>query len=326
MSLPFVKTSLTDVTKNLGTQFKVLFKNEYEQPCQSFKLRGIGNLIYRSIIDAENLNKTVVAFSSSGGNAGIAAAYGSNFYNIACTVVLPITSSPTVRETLKSLGATVIVHGKHWGEADAHVQTLISQVDESVYPIYVHPFDNPLIWDGHATIIDDLVNDVDDITKVKGIVCSCGGGGLYNGIYQGLTQNNLSIPILTVETKQAPKFSQALLQNKVVQVEVNTLVTTLGSPYLSQKSFDNYHNKDIKTYVKVIDDLDAIAGSVDFYDMFGTIVEPSCGATISYATRLLSDLPFGDLGPDDTVIFIVCGGSATDLEALNKYRSLVENH
>lgn len=164
----------------------------------------------------------------------------------------------------------------------------MKSLDTSIYPIYCPPFDDPLLWDGHGTMIDEIVNEnqlsQEECDKVKGIVCSVGGGGLYNGIVAGLQRNAQlkDVPILAVETFQTPTFSEALKAGNVVTLD-----------------------------------------SIDFYDNFGTLVEPACGATISMAfDNNLYLKYFGALSEDDIIILIGCGGAGISTESLNEYRKL----
>ena len=45
---------------------------------------------------------------------------------------------------------------------------------------YAHPFDNPLIWDGHSTLVDELAEELPK--PPDAIFCSVGGGGLLMGV------------------------------------------------------------------------------------------------------------------------------------------------
>ncbi|KAK6204684.1 tryptophan synthase beta subunit-like PLP-dependent enzyme [Scheffersomyces amazonensis] len=328
---PSVKTSVTEL-KYKGTGPRIILKNEYEQPSGSFKLRGIGHLIQVSIDKAKSLGKDKVeVFSSSGGNAGLAAAYAAKYYHVQCTVVLPIISKPVIIEKLESIGAKVIVHGKHWGEADHYLRTVvIGELDESIYPVYAHPFDDPLIWEGHGNFIDEIIKEnqlsKEDLLKVKGIVCSVGGGGLYNGVIEGLERNDIlkDVPVLAIETNQTPTFKVSIDAGSIVHLkEINTLATSLGSPYISSKSVENYHKH--KTYLALVDDVEAAEAVVDFYDSTGIIVEPACGAALSVAYKR-SDLldKFGDLSSEDIVIVVACGGSSTNESTLNEFRTLTK--
>lgn len=330
---PAIKTSIRDITNDLEEPpCRIILKNEYEQPSGSFKLRGIGYLISTSIAEARRLGKVNVhVYCSSGGNAGLAAAYASKDLNVPCTVVLPTTSKDIVIKKLQSFGAEVKIHGHHWGEADNYLKELISNADESTYPVYCHPFDDPRLWDGHAAIIDEIIEEKQlseqDLSKVAAIFCSVGGGGLYNGIVEGLQRREpplSDVPIVVVETKQCPTFHEAIKAGKVVHLEsINTIVTSLASPYLSEKSLENYHHHETKT--ELIDDLDAIMTTVDFYDKLGLTLEPSCSATLHFALNchLLPKI-IPNLKKDSIVLFIACGGSGVDESVIDTYRNLIK--
>lgn len=330
MKFPAVETSLIDVTDKLKTPFRVLYKKENEQPSGSFKLRGIGFLIGSKIEEARASGKKVCVFSSSGGNAGLAAAYSAQYFGVECTVVLPKTAKPSVADLLLQYGAKVEIKGEHWGEADAYLrEEVIAQLDkETLYPLYCHPFDDPLVWQGHSSMISEIESQLseEELKKVKCVICSVGGGGLFNGIVQGLKQSKYlkDLKVLSVEPKGAPCFDEAIKQQKVVYLQsVNSLATTLASPYVSEQTL-KYYNQHPALNI-VLDDLDTVQGSVDHYDTFSEIVEPACGATISMVTKnkdiLLS---LGPLEADDIVIAIVCGGKVTTEKDIDIYRNMIK--
>lgn len=334
MVAPSINTTLVDVSSKYPGPCRFLFKNELEQPSGSFKLRGMSKLIDSAVEKAKREGlSNVQIYTSSGGNAGIAAAYASRYHNLPCTVVLPVTVKKAALDVLTSLGATLVIHGAHWGEADTYLKEEVMKKDQESRPdliaVYCHPFDNEILWDGHADIIDDLETQLRELevnpSNVKGIVCSCGGGGLYNGIVTGLKRSaKLSkVPVLVVETNQTPAFYESVDAGKPIVLEkVVTLSSSLGSPYISDKTWEFY--KSHSTFVDTLDDLDAAQGTIDYYDDFGVYVEPACGVTVAVAQRKQELLSvFGELGPEDVIVFIVCGGSGVLAQTLASYRELV---
>lgn len=329
MKLPAIKTDLVDVTNILNTNCRVLFKKELQQPSGSFKLRGIGYAIACGIKQVEHEQKEIEVFSSSGGNAGLAAAYSSQYFGIKCTVVLPKTAKPSVIETLKQYNATVHIKGEHWGQADLFLkEEIIGKIDKSkVLPLYCHPFDDPKIWEGHGSMISEIEEQLseENLNQVKGIICSVGGGGLLAGVVEGLkaSKSLKNVPVLSVETSGAPCFEEAIKNNKVVHLDsVRTFATSLASPYVCEAALDAYRTNKILNYV--IADVDSVKGTLFYYDTFGDIIEPACGATISIVsenTKILEN--FRDLLSDDIIIAIVCGGVVTKEEDLRDYRKLV---
>lgn len=62
-------------------------------------------------------------------------------------------------EKLRAAGAEVIVHGKHWSEANDFLQKEEMPRLEKTgkTPIYCHPFDAPAVWKGNSTLIDEII-------------------------------------------------------------------------------------------------------------------------------------------------------------------------
>src|SRR5438067_2492497 len=91
---------------------EVYLKLENCQPSHSFKLRGIG------LLCCESARKGATRFiSSSGGNAGLAAAYAGKMLNIQTTVFVPESTPKFMRDRIQLEGAEVVVKGRVWDEA-----------------------------------------------------------------------------------------------------------------------------------------------------------------------------------------------------------------
>lgn len=332
---PSVKTSLVDVTEQLSSHgelpCRVLFKNEWEQPSGSFKLRGIGHLISQSILDARQSGKErIEVFASSGGNAGLAAAYSAQFYNVPCTVVVPTYAMEHVVNKLRAFGATVILQGSTINEADHFAKKIMAGCGANVHTIYCHPFDNPLIWEGHSQIMDEVFRSqlsTEEAEKVRGVVCSVGGGGLYNGLMTGLKKNNSTASCLLIETAQAPTLTESVKSGSVVTLNsVSSVATSLACSYVSEATLNLYHDQTVnKTFLRAIDDKDAVRGSLAYYEDFGRCIEPACGAAVSSVYEQLDFIKqsIPDLSKDDIVVVVVCGGSCTNDETLTNYRKML---
>ncbi|XP_077317407.1 serine dehydratase-like isoform X3 [Lithobates pipiens] len=122
------------LSRKAGTQ--VLIKLENIQPVGSFKIRGIGHFCQK--LAKEGCKKFVC---SSGGNAGLAAAYACNKLGLPATIVVPEQTLNHVIQRLKDLGAEVVVTGKVWDDADAHAHRLA----EAPGSVYISPFNHPLL-------------------------------------------------------------------------------------------------------------------------------------------------------------------------------------
>ncbi|HEX7640521.1 MAG TPA: pyridoxal-phosphate dependent enzyme, partial [Burkholderiaceae bacterium] len=176
----------------------VWLKLESVQPSGSFKMRGIGHACEtRARAGARRF------MSSSGGNAGLAVAHCGRLLGLPVTVVVPASTGERAKALIAAQGAQVLVHGASWSEADAHLRTLLGPEDA-----YVHPFDDPLLWTGHATMIDEIAASG---VRPDALVLSVGGGGLMCGVIEGLRRNGWGgVPVVAVETAGADSLARSL--------------------------------------------------------------------------------------------------------------------
>jgi len=276
----------------------IWLKLESSQPCGSFKIRGIGHACN------EHARRGARRFIlSSGGNAGIAAAYAGRRLEIPVTVVVPQTTTERAKELIRQQSGDVIVHGASWQEANAMTQSLLGERDVSL-----HPFDDPLVWKGHATLVDEVVRSG---VKPDAIVLSVGGGGLLCGVAEGLRRNDWAdIPIFAVETIGADSFAQALQARRRVELpHISSIATSLGARQVCQQAFDLPQHHPIRSVV--VSDLQAVQACMGFFEDHGTVVEPACGAALAVVRNYASLLR-----DYRTVLVVVCGGTGVTLEQL----------
>ncbi|EPJ48531.1 MAG: L-serine dehydratase [Osedax symbiont Rs2] len=282
---------------------KVWLKMEALQPCGSFKARGVG------FACSKYATEGATAFiSSSGGNAGLAVAYSGRCLKIPVTVVVPLTTKQKAIDLMEQEGATVIVHGELWLEAHQHAMSLAKQG-----AVYIHPFDDPYLWEGHASLIDEVKAAG---VKPDVIVLSVGGGGLLSGVVLGLARNDWQeIPILAVETQGADSLSVAVAQNKHIGLTaISSIATSLGATKVAEHAFELVQQQPICS--KVVTDKQAVDACLNFLDQHRVLVEPACGASLA-AVYQHSEI----LTNKQNVLVIVCGGVGATVEQLNLWSS-----
>ena len=168
------------------TGSEVYLKLECVQPTGSFKIRGIGNACSLSCSDG-----STALVASSGGNAGLAVAYSGRRLGVPVTIVVPESTPQLMRDRLRAEGADVVQHGAAWDESHA----LALEISDKKQAAYIHPFDDPRIWDGHASLVHEVkaTGIVPDL-----VVTVVGGGGLLCGVLQGLHEVGWSkVPVMT---------------------------------------------------------------------------------------------------------------------------------
>jgi len=285
-----------------------LLKLENTQPGGSFKIRGIGNTMQEAV---KNGVKRFVG--SSGGNAGMAMAVAAEAMNVPLTIYVPESTNPFMVTNLRNYCENVVVVGKNWNEANAHA--LKAQAEEGAF--LVHPYDQATTWDGNSTLVQELYTQMDQAPGC--IVASVGGGGLAQGVLQGLESVGWSqVPLLTMETEGADCYAAARRAGHVVKLPgISSIATSLGALSVSETLFNTAHSKGDLVMSRVVTDDQAKQACVNFADQMRMLVEPACGAALAavYAGILPTlDLPQGD------VVIVVCGGNIVKLELVNQWR------
>ncbi|KAK8041355.1 hypothetical protein PG994_014362 [Apiospora phragmitis] len=337
----------------------IFLKLENLQPSGSFKSRGIGNMMHKAMLSQQQhpTGKPAHFYCSSGGNAGLACATAAVALAHPCTIVVPVTTSPLMVAKLRRLGAEVVQTGAHWAAADAHLREELLSKDEA--GVYVPPFDHPDVWEGAATMVDELAAQLPSLLLGKGtkrdgggdgvqpdaIVCNCGGGGLLNGIMEGVerqmkkgrwasaaTTKTKRPWVVAVETAGADSLNASVRAGEHVTLpKISSIASSLGAVRVSAKTWEWYSKSaadasfpDGLTSVTVTD-AEAVMGSARLADDALLLVEVACGATIAtvYNGELrrtlgegLSDAEWGAMN----VVVIVCGGSNVTLGMLRKYQ------
>lgn len=273
------------------------------QPSGSFKLRGIGHAcqVYRQ----RGARRFV---SSSGGNAGLAVALAGRVLGLPVTVVVPETATERAKTLLRGEGAEVIVHGASWQEANTLAGSLVGSSDA-----FIHPFDDPLLWEGHATLIDEL--QTAGLTP-DAVLLSVGGGGLLCGVVAGLQRHGLSrVPVIAVETEGAASFHAALQAGHPVELErITSVATSLGARRVCDQAVRWAALHPIRSVV--ISDRSALSACEQFLADHRLLVEPACGASLAlpYENAVaLSEFP--------RILVVVCGGATASIDQIRDWAS-----
>jgi L-serine/L-threonine ammonia-lyase len=279
----------------------VLLKMDALQPATSFKIRGMGRLCQERA--AAGARRLVCA---SGGNAGLATAYAGRQLGLPTTIVVPQRTGAHARALIRREGAELIEHGDAWDEAHAFAQTLLD-----AETAYIHPFDDPLVWAGNATIVEELAAQG---VRPGALVVSVGGGGLLCGVVEGLiAQGWHDVPVLAVETEGAASYAAALAAGAPVRLEtIRSIAVTLSARQVALRAVELAQTHPIIPWL--VSDRAAVDASLQFADDQRILVEPACGAALAAVAQQAAPL----VGRDPIVV-VVCGGAGVNLELLRQW-------
>ena len=298
----FIETPLLEsraLSERLGKS--IWLKMEAMQPTGSFKARGIS---HACAVYKERGAKRFV--SSSGGNAGLAVAYAGRKLGVPVLVVVPETTSERAKHLIGMEGAEVVVHGKSWDEANRFALASCTSADA-----FLHPFDDPLLWEGHATMIDEVARA--GLTP-DAVVLSVGGGGLLCGAVEGLRRNGWEdVPLIAVETEGADSYARSLAAGECVELQaITSIATSLGARRVCAESLLLAQRRPITSVV--VSDRQAVAGCIELLNEHRVVVEPACGASVAAL-----DSGVEPLRAARNILLIVCGGIGTNVDQLKRW-------
>jgi len=285
---------------SLKTGRSIWLKLDALQPSGSFKNRGIAAACEHY---AQAGKRRFV--SSSGGNAGIAVAYAGRRLSTPVVVVVPESATETAKALIRQEDAEVVVHGASWMEANAHAQSLIDAATA-----FIHPFDDPLIWSGHASMIDEIARAGETFDAV---ILSVGGGGLLAGVVEGLDRNGLSsTSVIAVETEGAASLAKSVEAGELIELPaITSIATTLGAKKVCQRAFDLTKTHPIQS---VVSDKAALNACEQFLADHRILVEPACGAALALAYDRSPAV-----GDHHKILIIVCGGATASLDQMRRW-------
>jgi threonine dehydratase len=295
------RTSLTSsatLSRLLGTN--VSLKLELFQKTGSFKPRGAFNKILADV----PAGKRIVAVS--GGNHAQAVAYAATALGIHSTIVMPQTTPANYLDATREYGAEVVL-----AENIAEAFDVMEKIARDGAKV-VHPFDDPFVIAGQATVGLEILEDLPNVTD---IVVSIGGGGLAGGIGLVAKSFNPQIRVWGVETVGADAMAQAVAAGKPVPLTaITSIARTLGAPevtWLTLGLVQQYLES-----VTVVPDSEAVTALEVLLERAKVLTEPAAACTLAAARRLKANFT-----PESQVVLVLCGGNVS-LSDVCRYRAL----
>ncbi len=189
----------------------VWIKFENLQFTASFKERGALNTLLQ--LDADERQRGVIAMSA--GNHAQGVAYHAGRLGIPATIVMPAFTPNTKIKHTKGHGARVVLHGNTLAEAGTEAH----RIADAERLVFVHPYDDPRIIAGQATMALEMLEDAPGLDT---LVVPVGGGGVIAGCAVAARGLKPDIKIIGVETTSYSAMRQ-LLANETVTAGGDTI-------------------------------------------------------------------------------------------------------
>ena len=209
------------------TGMEIFCKLDNLQRTGSFKERGARNALAQ--LSVEQQERGVIA--ASAGNHGQALAYQGKLLGIPATVMMPKFAPLVKVNNCQKLGATVVLHGKDFGEAKAHAHEIATEKGLA----YIDGYDDPAIIAGQGTMGLEIVEQTPDL---EAVIIPVGGAGLLAGVSLAIKTLRPKVKIVTVEAENVASFSAALEAGKPTKIVMHpTLADGLAIPQVGSNAF-----------------------------------------------------------------------------------------
>ena len=242
----------------------IWLKREDQQPVFSYKLRGAYNMI--ASLSAEDRERGVI--TASAGNHAQGVAMATQGLDMKAIIVMPKTTPDIKINSVKRMGADVILHGNTYDDAKDYAINMSNEKGMC----YVPPYDHPLIIAGQATVGVELIEQHPTAPDI--IFVPIGGGGLIAGIAAYTQANYPDIKIIGVEPDEAPCMHHAIEAGE--RVVLDKIGIFADGAAVKQAGEENYRiTKELVDEILLVS-IDEICASVkDIFEDTRSIPEPA---------------------------------------------------
>ena len=282
----------------------VYFKLEMLNPTHSFKPRGALNAVLA--LTKAQLQRGVIG--ASAGNHGLGLSYAGSRLGVPVEIYLPTYALQTFLDAIELLGAQIILFGDSW---DAANQRAMEVAQETNRP-YIHPFDDPHVVAGQATVGAEILDQIDHVDT---LVASIGGGGLISGLISAFQHDSPETAIWGVETKGVDSMAQSIRHGSRIELaELTSIAKSLGAKRVGERMFEL-----VSRYVEdvvVMTDAQAVDALFELLNYEKLLVEPATACGLAALTD--GQIP---VRAGSNVVVVICGANVS-LEDVLTYQQM----
>lgn len=195
---------LPNLTYSEMLKAEVWLKREDLQTVRSYKIRGAHNKLAALLEQHPGLEHVVCA---SAGNHAQGVAHTCQKLGIKAAIYMPVTTPQQKIEQVKMFGGRqveLVLVGDTFDQAQ---QQALAFSERHGYP-FIHPFDDPEIIAGQATIAQEILEQSQ--AEIDYLFVPIGGGGLASGLLTVFKQQSPQTRIIGVEPAGAASMTAAL--------------------------------------------------------------------------------------------------------------------
>ena len=284
----------------------VLLKREDLQTVRSYKIRGAYNKISALLEQTPDLKHVVCA---SAGNHAQGVAFTCRSLGVKASVFMPVTTPQQKIEQVNMFGGgqvELVLVGDTFDEAQqqAHLYS-----EQQACP-FIHPFDDPQIIAGQATIGSEILQQCQQ--AIDYVFVPIGGGGLAAGLLTVFKQHSPHTQIIGVEPAGAASMAAAM------QVGHNTKLTHIDR-FVDGAAVQQVGRHTFEICQNLLDDVISVPDGLicqtilNLYNKDAVVVEPA-GALSLAGLHQYKDRLFGK------TVVCVLSGSNNDITRIEEIR------
>jgi cysteine synthase len=276
-----------------ATGCTILGKAEFLNPGGSVKDRA-AKFIIEDAQARGTLQPGGVIVEGTAGNTGIGLAVVGNAKGYRTIIVMPETQSQEKKDTLRALGAElVLVPAAAFSNPAHYVHTSRRLAEETPGAIWANQFDNIANRLAHVkTTAPEIWAQTGG--KVDGFTCAVGTGGTLAGVGLGLKEQNPDVQIALSDPHGASLFSY--FATGELKAEGNSVAEGIGQSRITA----NLDGAPIDCWYRISDE-EGLAQVYDLMQHEGLCMGLSTGINVAGAIKLARDL-----GPGKTIVTILC--------------------
>lgn len=287
---------LTSRTLDELCDARIFCKCENFQKVGAFKARGAVNAVYS--LSEQALAKGVVTHSS--GNHGQAVAFAAGKRGARASIVMPRTAPEVKLAAVHGYGAEVIPCEPTLEARESTCAQIIAETGANL----VHPFEDPRVIAGQATVAKELLEEISGIDL---LIAPVGGGGLLSGTALTAKAFSPATRVIGAEPSGADDAQRSLMSGRLQpMIAPNTIADGLRTA-LGKLTFSivRQHVAAIHT----VEDDAIIAAMRWVWERMKILIEPSSAVALAV---LLS----GQLDVASRRVGLIFTGGNVDLDSL----------
>lgn len=255
-----------DFAQRLSGRFQnqIFLKREDLQSVFSFKLRGA----YNKIVSLSEAEKQRGVIAASAGNHAQGVALAAQKLGIDAQIVMPTTTPEIKSQSVKNMGAEIVLFGDSYSESCDHAYELAKQSGR----VFIHPYNDEEVIAGQGTVAMEILRQ--HPKKIDAIFVPVGGGGLIAGVAVYAKFVRPDLKIIGVEPDDSDCLNQALEKGeRVVLPQVGLFADGVAVKQIGEKTFA-LAQKYVDEVITVSTD-EICAAIKDIFDDTRSIAEPA---------------------------------------------------